>query len=149
MACVDQNWWHLGNNTDHNCAWIAENPEQRCSDHPASLVHCKVTCGDCKSNFHSHGANSTDTVSAINGLSIASCEPGSFPCDATPIQAVSMGLATGGLALLFSVYLFRSVSFFSLFLQKSFCYVNFGNDLCTRFCYLCFELHNIRLKKIP
>eukprot|EP00536_Pseudo-nitzschia_multiseries_P010111 jgi/Psemu1/319791/estExt_fgenesh1_pm.C_2980001 len=33
-------------------------------------------------------------------------ESGSFPCDATPIEAISIGLATGGTALLFSIFLF-------------------------------------------
>ncbi len=36
-------------------------------------------------------------------------EPGSLPCDATPLEAVSMGLAAGGLALFFSAYLMKKV----------------------------------------
>lgn len=37
-------------------------------------------------------------------------EPGSLPCDANPIQAISMGIATGGIALLFSYFLLKKVS---------------------------------------
>uniref|UniRef100_A0A7S4AIL0 H(+)-exporting diphosphatase n=1 Tax=Pseudo-nitzschia australis TaxID=44445 RepID=A0A7S4AIL0_9STRA len=32
-------------------------------------------------------------------------KPGSFPCDADPIEAISIGVATGGVALLFSMFL--------------------------------------------
>ena len=35
---------------------------------------------------------------------------GSFPCDAKPIEALSMGMAAGGVALLFSVLLVLNVS---------------------------------------
>ena len=44
----------------------------------------------------------------INCLSFG-VKPGTFPCDANPIQAISMGIATGGVALLFSVFLFKNV----------------------------------------
>ena len=34
----------------------------------------------------------------------------SFPCDATALKAVSLGIAAGGMALLFAVYLTNKVS---------------------------------------
>lgn len=37
-------------------------------------------------------------------------EPGSLPCDANPIQAISMGIATGGIALLFSYFLLKKLN---------------------------------------
>jgi hypothetical protein len=33
-----------------------------------------------------------------------------FPCNADPIQAVSLGIATGGLSLLFTIWLTKKVS---------------------------------------
>ena len=36
-------------------------------------------------------------------------KPGSFPCDADPIEAISIGIATGGVALLFSMFLVGNV----------------------------------------
>lgn len=36
-------------------------------------------------------------------------EAGTFPCDANPIQAISVGIATGGIALLFSMFLVRKL----------------------------------------
>ena len=34
---------------------------------------------------------------------------GSLPCDANPIQAMSMGIVTGGIALIFSIFLMKNV----------------------------------------
>lgn len=52
---------------------------------------------------------SMDTVGEeINCVSFG-VQPGSFPCDANPIQAMSMGIAAGGAALLFSVFLVKNV----------------------------------------
>jgi len=36
-------------------------------------------------------------------------QPGSFPCDANPIQAISMGIVTGGIALIFSIFLMKNL----------------------------------------
>mmetsp|Transcript_16056 Transcript_16056/g.37019 ORF Transcript_16056/g.37019 Transcript_16056/m.37019 type:complete len:774 (+) Transcript_16056:319-2640(+) len=44
------------------------------------------------------------SVSNVNCASFG-VEPGTFPCDATPIEAISIGIATGGAALLFSIFL--------------------------------------------
>jgi hypothetical protein len=33
-----------------------------------------------------------------------------FPCNAGPIQAVSLGIATGGLSLLFTIWLTKKVN---------------------------------------
>jgi len=35
--------------------------------------------------------------------------PGKFPCDANPFQAISMGIATGGIALVFSMFLMKNL----------------------------------------
>lgn len=45
---------------------------------------------------------------AINCSSFG-VEEGSFPCDATPIEAVSLGIASGGVALIFSIILAANV----------------------------------------
>jgi len=56
-----------------------------------------------------------DHIVSIMSIDNISCESfgirsGSFPCDANPIQAISMGIATGGIALLFSIFLMKNLN---------------------------------------
>ena len=64
------------------------------------------------------GDNFTDNISC-GTFGVA---PGTFPCDANPVQAISMGLFTGAIALIFSVLLMKKVcrQMFIIRMQGSF-----------------------------